>query len=650
MMNRIKRALSLFRMKTVNPMEYPDEGNKKYYYASCLAEPVMEHVIFFESNEGFSMEGNPRALFEQLLKDSEYKETLFVWVARNRNILKELRKGYAENPRVQFVISETKGYSMYLAKAKVLISDKRLPVWFIKRKEQIYIQAGSRFENFKKGYELEGVYLNSIRIGVKDYLSSDIILSPSKCFTEEILEAKYKLTNLYEGNIIEGFLPKYNRIHGMAKGTAKESCRLQGLLPDKKQVLLTFGKAGIIEKKVLFCKELQQILSAEYQVCMKVSMSEFVPMKKLLEGTDILLLKNFFDMDCWLAAADYLIGDGAGYTFDYLATGRMIIFTDLYGFQKGQLLSGRKLPGPTAHIPEDAAAFIREEEEYRNEFQSCYESFSRNYLGSEDSTPVFHQGEVNKGAGRRLSGNKKKLLFMTPLAELDRSDCGAWQWELYQLLHKMDYDKYDVTVLTTRPKAYSEENMVEKSIDKRARVLYRTGFLVQQEEEFIRHKSLMGALLFSEDFHEIRSQMNQEDFQNEWLRLCGQVTFDTVIGFGTPIPMFLILTDQLMGPKKIFFSRYQDKPVQIENNIMNKKERRAANILESMKIYDEIISTEEEKKKFTEQYCRPLMDSNYPQDEVHPMIEYRGQNYEVNERWVTEDQQLTMILVPKEEL
>src|SRR5690606_990817 len=73
--------------------------------------------------------------------------------------------------------------------------------------EQVYINTwhGTPLKNM--GYDMEGVLPTGPSNVVRNFLSTDYILSPNT-FTTEIFNSAFKLENLYEGQILEDGYPR----------------------------------------------------------------------------------------------------------------------------------------------------------------------------------------------------------------------------------------------------------------------------------------------------------------------------------------------------------------------------------------------------------------------------------------------------------
>jgi len=107
-------------------------------YANYFNElKVKDNLIFYESSNSKSINGNPYALFNYLVDNPDYKDYFHVWSTRNSN--DNFIKKFSSYKNVKFVLYNSKEYLKYLTTAKYLINDSTFPYYFIKKDDQIYV-------------------------------------------------------------------------------------------------------------------------------------------------------------------------------------------------------------------------------------------------------------------------------------------------------------------------------------------------------------------------------------------------------------------------------------------------------------------------------------------------------------------------------
>src|SRR5699024_5149754 len=106
------------------------KGRKALYYKRVFNNlDIKDNLVVFESFQGKAYSDNPKYIYEYLLKNkSNYK---FVWVMNEPSRI-------PGNPRT--VKRFSLKYYYYLARAKYIVSNVRMPNKYIKRNEQSYLQ------------------------------------------------------------------------------------------------------------------------------------------------------------------------------------------------------------------------------------------------------------------------------------------------------------------------------------------------------------------------------------------------------------------------------------------------------------------------------------------------------------------------------
>ena len=180
---------------------YTIAKGKSVYNETCELEPLNEKMVFFESFLGKNYSGNPKYLYEEMLRDPKFKGFTFVWSYSGEN--PEVIPG---NPVV--INRDSEDYYKYLARAKYWVSNIIFPV-HRKREGNVYIQTWHGTPLKKLGFDIdiegpetlarENFYIESRNW---DYLvaanrySSDIFKRAFK-FNKEMLEYGYPANDLF---------------------------------------------------------------------------------------------------------------------------------------------------------------------------------------------------------------------------------------------------------------------------------------------------------------------------------------------------------------------------------------------------------------------------------------------------------------------
>jgi len=172
------------------------------YYFFLKALPVNNKVIFFESSVGRNYSGNPKYVYEEMIKQGMDKEFKCIWSLENTtidipgNAVKVKRAGLK--------------YLYYLAIAKIWVCDTRLPSFLFKRPETTYIQLwhGTPLKKLAMDLDVlemsEGVKLSDYkRLFKKNTETWDYLISQSNYTTE-----KFKSSFDFKNKILDSGFPR----------------------------------------------------------------------------------------------------------------------------------------------------------------------------------------------------------------------------------------------------------------------------------------------------------------------------------------------------------------------------------------------------------------------------------------------------------
>jgi CDP-glycerol glycerophosphotransferase len=101
-------------------------------YKMLTVLPIHKDIIVFESNIGRNYTGNPRYIYEEMVSQGLDKKYDCYFILENVNTMVPGNAKKVKRMRFQ--------YFYILARAKFIVADSRLPVFFIKRKGATYIQ------------------------------------------------------------------------------------------------------------------------------------------------------------------------------------------------------------------------------------------------------------------------------------------------------------------------------------------------------------------------------------------------------------------------------------------------------------------------------------------------------------------------------
>lgn len=169
--------------------------------------PVEENAVIIQSYNGDSISGNPYHMMKRIAESEEYGNYKIYAVSNWKNY--NQNKKFLDSKKfknVEIVKIHTKKYARLLASAKYLINNATFPPYFIKRKEQVYLNTwhGTPLKNMGRKIKNSPAELENVQ---RNILMSDYFLSPND-FTFEIMKRDYMLDNLYKGKYVIGGYPR----------------------------------------------------------------------------------------------------------------------------------------------------------------------------------------------------------------------------------------------------------------------------------------------------------------------------------------------------------------------------------------------------------------------------------------------------------
>lgn len=535
----IKKLLKKYNNK--KKKFFPDMKHRMrlYYAKNYETKNIDPNLIVYETRDGKSIVDSPYAMFLYLASNPDFECFKHVWILSSKD--KELEDSIPKRLRnkVSFVYRNTLGYVDVLLKAKYLISNSTFESFFVKRPGQIYINTWHGTPLKSMGFDIPGKVSHSQNV-LRNFLMADYILSPNE-HTSNVFIKSYKLSNLYSGEILEGGYPRIdltlrsdsNAIVGKMKKFGTE------IDANKKTILFspTWKGSSVndaqddVEQIVNETLRLVEEFSNEYNVLVKVhpfAFSNFKNDKRISEY----LVSDLVDANEVLSFIDILITDYSSIFFDYLVTGKPIIFyswdKDLYNFERGMYLEENELPGPTAENLTDLIFLIHNVEKILPNYKNRYDSLAKKMVCYDDGYTtskyikyIFKGKKTSKLTIRRVETSKKRLLLF-PGGMRNNGITSS----LLNLVGNIDYDKYDVTIIGN-PIRNDEMNENFKALNENARVLFRFGIDILTKKEKAINKELKNKSVTRDR----RKDYPSTGYKREMNRLTANQFFDVAIDF-----------------------------------------------------------------------------------------------------------------------
>ena len=360
---KIKKTFELLSKGTKSYFKSSTERRNNKYYRYWRHKSLKENTILYESFYGRGMLCGPLALFNAIIDDPEYAGYKHIWVLDEPDDHKELIERCKKKYRnISFVKFGSKQYIKYLASAKYLINNVSFYGYFVKRPGQVYINTWHGIPLKHLCHDEPTGPLNAFNM-TRNFLHADYVLSANPFLTEIYLDA-FKMRGLATGKIIEEGYPRLDTLVNTNKEDIYDELRRSGVEvdPNKKIILYaptwrgsSYGKPDLsVEGFEELKRKLDESIDTEkYQVLVKVHQVVYSLIKDQLAEYNYIVPATM-DANVILGITDILISDYSSIYFDYLATGRPVLFyiTDAesytenrgmyFGLESFKMMSGDK--------------------------------------------------------------------------------------------------------------------------------------------------------------------------------------------------------------------------------------------------------------------------------------------------------------------
>ncbi|MDA7025482.1 CDP-glycerol glycerophosphotransferase family protein [Bacillus sp. CLL-7-23] len=342
----------------------------------------LKEMVFFESFLGKSYSGNPKYIYEEMLKLGYGDRFTFVWSY----------SGDGEIPGHPIIVNrESEEYYKYLALSKYWVSNIIFPV-HRKREGNIYLQTWHGTPLKKLGYDIEvdgpekmareNFYMESrnwdYMLSANQY-SSNIFKRAFK-FKKQMLEVGYPSNDIF--------------YHENAADKAAQIKEKIGIPKDKKVILYAptwrdnqaSGSWNHVFDLKIDLEQFQEQLSEDHVLILRMHhlISESLQIAEELQSS-VFDLSSYDDIQELYLISDVLITDYSSVFFEYAHTKRPILFY-AYDFElykdkiRGFYLDMKKdLPGPILTENGELLSAIRNIDQVQRQYKNRYNEFLKTY-------------------------------------------------------------------------------------------------------------------------------------------------------------------------------------------------------------------------------------------------------------------------------
>ena len=554
--------------------------------------PIRAGSVLYESFAGNGALCNPEAIFRELLRNPDPTVREHIWVLDRMRSHPGIRREFARDATVRFVRRGSAKYFRALGTSQYLINNATFPPEFSKRAGQTYLNTWHGTPLKRMGYDMPDGASESANT-LRNLLSADFLLSQNEYMTTTMYHDAYRLRGAFRGLVIEAGYPRVDRQHSDNDTTATRQMLIDSGIPilDRRVVLYAptwrgeaFTRPEDDLGEVLeTARALQDALGDQHLVIVKAHQSVYEFARAGGHSTRV-LVPNDIPTNALLAVTDTLITDYSSIFFDFLTTGRPIAFLvpdgDDYVDGRGTYLGSDSLPGPVFSRVDELAEFVSSpiDEAWRarrHEWATRFTPQSDGRAAARVIDVVFHDARDGYRLVSLADDPRESLLI-----HLGGMRSNGITSSALNLLRHLDYDRYRVSVIFTRPSSRQQwEN--QSRIDSRVTQFHRSGGV--NGSKFIHLLRRLAVWRADGAYHLTSRQRSM--WWGEWNRCLGDSSFDAVIDFSGYTPFWATLLLHSPGGRR---SIWMHNDMQAETRrIIRGRPRMLRNLRAVFSLYDQ---------------------------------------------------------------
>ncbi|EIT86278.1 putative glycosyltransferase [Fictibacillus macauensis ZFHKF-1] len=552
-------------------------GNTTYqrtvsYTRKLKKAAIEQHTILYEYFHGKNIGDNPYALFLYLVNHPDFKHYTHVWVVESLNHRSvEHLKAYRN---VRVVVLHSKRYLHYLTSAQYLINNTTFPPYFQKKQGQIYINTWHGTPLKTLGKHMKGP-LGQHKNIQRNFFQADYLLQPNQYTADKIVQS-HDLEGLYEGLIVNEGYPRMDLL--LHSTFTKEE--LQRTIPidlTKKIVLYAptwrgnvNDVASTMDDIIASLRAMQNSMPSDQQLIFKVHTLLY----KQLQDDDRLrqvCVPDWIDTNELLAVVDVLITDYSSLLFDFLATGRPLLFYVYdyleYEATRGLYLKMKEMPGPLCYTPSEVLSHLHDLESVQRHYQARYREVQATFSALDDGEATKRNVEIIFGGKRTdncytVNNDGKTNILMY---------CGGFlnngiTTSAINLLNNIDYARYNVAVVDKGSyDAVSDANF--RKLHPNVKTFYRVGAMNTTLLESYGHEYVVRKGLINKRG---KRMLQPALYERERARLFGDTHFDVVIDFSGYVPFWTLVFAFFPSHHKAIY-QHNDMGAEYEKVIKGKR-------------------------------------------------------------------------------
>lgn len=410
--------------------------------------PVSEEKVLFVSKQGEDLAGNMFRMLYEMQEERFGKFEIYVSMTEDTEEKWKQKLEYYGMNHFKIVRYNSNEHLKLLATAKYLITDTSLQSFFVKRKEQIYLNTwhGTPLKAMGRRVPQREYALGNVQ---RNFAMADYLLYQNE-FSRDVFLDDYMIRELYRGKVLLSGYPRNSSLCSKERYTAiREELELEDMqifayMPTWRGLLN--NKENAQQKRMImqYLKRIDAFLTDNQRLYVKLH--PFVTSGLNYDSfRHIAAFPEKYETYDFLNATDALITDYSSIMFDYAVTGKKIVlFTydrEEYLKDRGMYLDIDKLGLLQANTILELKERLKQEmpPEYQ-EFRRAYCPYDNENTAKEVCDFLFLEKQPSFSVETvEHNGKKNVLVLISPIADDEATEERMKRFKKYP---GQDYNYY----------------------------------------------------------------------------------------------------------------------------------------------------------------------------------------------------------------
>lgn len=529
------------------------------YVEYVKTRDVRPDVILFESFLGTQVSCHPRAIFESLIEDPRFSDSVFVWVLEAGVTIPAVLR---EHENVIVAKRNSDLHLSFLATAGWLVSNVTFPTYFVRRPEQKYLNTWHGTPVKTLGKDVGPGELRHANVA-RNLLQATHVTSPCAWATESLID-RNDVRGLMTARIAEIGSARVDRSLSMSAEEQQDLRTRLGISAGQKVVLYAptwRGSQGKPDSDTSLISGALNQLDALTDTTVLFRGHHFSEKHLKSVGLGNRLVSEDILTNDLLAIVDILVTDYSSVLFDFLPFDKPVVFyvpdEAHYRSVRGLYFDMHELPGSTCSDEQRLAADVervldRGDDEAilrrRAEWQKKYTPHEDGNATERTISFFFNDDDTH---ALQPDTNKPRLLFQTAMIP------NGITTSLLNLLASIDSRQahvgvvLDVQGLTKDAHRQEQVGKIPSMVD----VIGRVGMTAYSPEEQWVIATFNRKMRFMSPEHE---RVARQGYAREFRRIAGSARFDALIEFEGIAPFWANLFASAEGVKRKLIWAHSD--------------------------------------------------------------------------------------------